>query len=110
MTDELPERSYSAFVPVLILAIAFLVSYSIQLYAVISERSSVNAQIQQAMPNIPQAQAYREHYINLINDLLKTSQGGNANATQIVNELKRAGILRERPAGAAGTNAAPANP
>lgn len=106
MNDELPERSYSAFWPLVILLAAFLVSYAVQLYAVITTRSQAATRLEQVLPNIPKAQAAHDRYIALVKDLVATSQK-DQNAATIVTELKRAGILRERPNG---TNAPPATP
>ena len=109
MTDEFHERSYSAFVPMLILTLALLITFAFQLYAVVTTRSQAIHRLEQVMPSIPNAQAAHDRYVALVKDLVATSQK-DQNATLIVTELKRAGILRDRPTAAAGTNAAPANP
>jgi hypothetical protein len=108
MSDENPERSYSAFWPVLILLAAFAVSYFYQLFEVISQRSMIDKQYAQMEPNISKAQAAQDRLVKLMQDLVATS-AKDPNAARIVNEAKQAGIIRERPP-TANTNAAPANP
>lgn len=105
MNDELPERSYSAFWPLTILLVAFVITYAAQLYSVINLRSQTSSRLEQIMPNIPKAQAAHDRYIALVKDLVATS-AKDQNAATVVGELKKAGILRERP----NTNAAPAAP
>jgi hypothetical protein len=109
MTDELPERTFSAFVPVLILLLALTISNGIQVYALLAQRSQVTHQLDQAVPNIPKAQAAHDRLVALLKDLVSTAQAGDTNARTVVMEATQAGIIRQRPASAS-TNAAPANP
>ena len=105
------ERSYSAFWPVLIFLVIALLCYLYQLHAIISQRSAVDQQLQQAQVEVPQAKAAQDRLLALINDLAKTATTGhNENAMRIMNEAKQAGIFSIRPNAPASTNAAPANP
>ena len=108
MSEEYPERSYSAFWPVLILLVAFAISYFYQLFEVISQRSAIDRQYAQLAPDISKAQAAQDRLVALMKDLVATS-AKDPNAARVVQAAKQAGIIRERPA-AASTNAAPANP
>jgi len=114
MSDEISERSYSAFWPVLILVATFTISNFYQLYELLSHKSAVDQQIEQIKPNIPKAQAAHDRLIALLKDVLATAQK-DPNALLVVREATQAGIVRQRPpaAGATtatGTNAATATP
>ena len=110
MSDELSDRSYSAFWPVLILVAAFTISNFYQLYELIAHRSAVKHQIDLGMPNVPKAQAAQDRLVSLLKDLVNTAQK-DPNALQIVREATQAGIVRERPnAPAPSTNAPAASP
>jgi len=108
MSEEYtPERTYSAFWPMLIFLVAFIISSFYQLYEVLEHRSAVNKQYDMESVNLPKAQAAQTQLVSLMNDLLATA-AKDANAAQIVREAKQAGIIRDRAPGS--TNAAPANP
>jgi hypothetical protein len=113
MSDELPERSYSAFWPVLIILAAFVISYSIQLFEVISSRSSIVHQLDLDKPDVtvPNAEAVHQRFGKLVEDLVQTAQK-DPNAALVVRQAIQAGILRVQraPSNANSTNAAPASP
>jgi hypothetical protein len=102
-----PERSYSAFWPVLIFLAAFAISCFYQLYEVSAHRSFLQKQYATAQPDIKKAEDTQARLVALMNDLLTTATK-DTNAAQIIHEAKQAGIIRERQP--ADTNAAPANP
>jgi hypothetical protein len=95
MSDELSDRSYSAFWPVLILVAAFTISNFYQLYELISHKSAVDHQLELGMPNVKNAQAAQDRLVALLKDLVATSPK-DPNALQIVREATQAGIVRER--------------
>jgi hypothetical protein len=114
MSDELSDRPYSAFWPVLILVATFTISNLYQLYELLAHRSAVQQQIEQAKPNIPKAQAAHDRLIALLKDVVATSQK-DQNALLVVREATQAGIIRQRPSGstpppATDTNATTATP
>jgi hypothetical protein len=110
MSDEYPERSYSAFWPVVILLAAFAIFFCVQLYLVIENRSRAVHQLEVNEPNVPKAAAFHDRLTALLKDLIATSQK-DANAATVVREALQAGILRQRAADSAvSTNSAPANP
>jgi hypothetical protein len=102
-----PERSYSAFWPVLIFLAAFAMLSFYQFYEVQAHRSYLQKQFAAAQPEIKKAEDTQSRLVSFMNDLLTTASK-DTNAAQIVHEAKQAGILRERPS--TDTNAAPANP
>jgi hypothetical protein len=106
MSEEYtPERSYSAFWPILIFLTAFAISCFYQLYEVSAHRHYLQTQFSAAQPDIKKAEDTQARLVALMNDLLSTATK-DANAAQIIHEAKQAGIIRERQAG--DTNAAPA--
>jgi len=113
MSDELSDRPYSAFWPVLILVATFTISNVYQLFELLSHRSAVDHQIELATPNIPKAQAAHDRLVALLKDVVATAQK-DPNALQVVREATQAGIIRQRPANPAppptDTNAATATP
>jgi len=113
MSDELSDRPYSAFWPVLILVATFTISNFYQLYELLAHKSAVDQQIEQAKPNIPKAQAAHDRLVALLKDVVATAQK-DQNALQVVREATQAGIIRQRPAGTTppptDTNAATATP
>lgn len=97
------ERSYTAFWPLVIFLVAFVLLTFYQLYGVLAQRSYFNDQYDKAEPNIQKADEARNRLSALVNDLISVSSKDN-NAMQIIREAAQAGIIHQAP----GTNAAPA--
>jgi hypothetical protein len=106
MADEFEEPQYSAFVPILIFLIAFAISGFYQVYEVLLQRDALNTRYNAEAPNISKATDAQNRLVAFMNDLVATA-GKDANAAQIIQEAKQAGIIREN---AKGTNGAPAAP
>jgi hypothetical protein len=97
-----PERpGYSAFWPMLIFLIAFLLSCFYQLAQVFAQRDLISRRYNAEVVNLPKAQDAQNRLVALVNDLVTTS-AKDPNAAQIVQEAKQAGILHDKP-GAAGS-------
>lgn len=106
MSEEYPaERSYSAFWPLAVFLVAFVLLSFYQLYGVLAQRSYFNSQYEKAEPNLPKADEARNRLSALVNDLISISHKDN-NALQILREAAQAGIIHQAPS----TNAAPAAP
>jgi len=107
MSDEIQERRYSGFWPLLIFLVAFVLSNSYQLILVFEQRDALARRYNAEYLNLPKAQDAQNRLVALVNDLVATS-AKDANAAQIIQEAKQAGILHDKAPPA--TSGAPANP
>jgi hypothetical protein len=102
--DPIHEPVFSSFWPLLISILGLIIYFAVQDYYLNRQGAVLNQQLQQASPTISEAQNVSTRYVALMNDLLKTAQKDD-NAMAIVNDCKKAGLIRE-----VNTNAASATP
>jgi hypothetical protein len=110
MSDELEhlpsENNLSTFWPLLILVAGFLIWFGVQDFELNNQRSNLQKQLDAAQPTINEAHNIREHYVNLMKDVLQTAQKDSV-AAQIVKDAIAAGWIHVQPP-AAGTAPVPA--
>lgn len=92
MSTEPTSPSASAFLPVLLLAAAALSWNSFQLVQLLTERSSLQKAIAEQEKPMEQSQKVRKALESLAARTARLAQGGNANATIVVEELRKRGI------------------
>jgi hypothetical protein len=104
MNEQLEERRYSVFWPILIFLVAFAVSSFYQLSQLVSQHELLQRRYTAEAASLPKAQEAQNRLVALINDLVSTS-AKDPNAALVVQEAKQAGILHEKPPAAGSTNA-----
>lgn len=82
----------SAFVPVLLLALAVVGWSGFQLAQLVIERSSLDATIAGQEPQLEQSKKVRAALDSLATRTARLARDGNANATLIVEELRKRGV------------------
>lgn len=112
MSDSLSSR-YSLFIPLVILIGGFVAWFIYQDYLINGQRIHLKDELSHAEPIVGRAQQAKSRFASLVQDIVETGTK-DANAAQIVTQLKKAGILVDRRDStgteAAGTNAAPTAP
>ncbi len=109
MSDEYDNQdsSFTVFWPAVILLSGLLIWSGYQVYAQNSQRAVYNKQFQAALPTLNQASGIQTRYVNLMKDLIQTSQKDQY-AAQIVKEAEASGLIQVKPttapAAAADTN------
>ena len=113
MSDEFeptPENQYSAFWPLLILVVGFLIWFGLQDFALNTQRVAYNTQFQdpQLQKTFNDSRNLTTKYVGLMKDLLQTAQKDPA-AAQIVKDAVTAGLIHVQP-NETNATAAPAAP
>ncbi len=92
MSDDRIPVSRSAFVPGLLLALAVLGWSAFQATQLVMERSNLTAAISTQEPQMEQSRKVRAALESLATRTARLARDGNANATVIVEELRKRGI------------------
>ncbi len=92
MSDERIPVARSAFVPGLLIALAVLGWSAFQATQLVSERSNLTAAISNQEPQMEQSRKIRAAIESLATRTARLARDGNANATVIVEELRKRGI------------------
>jgi hypothetical protein len=107
--DSSSGETHSAFFPSLLLTIAVLAWSLFQTTQLVIERGNLKAAIETQNTQMEQSAKVRTAFESLSTRMVKLARSGNANATLIVEELRRRGITINPDAPAAGAGA-PAQP
>lgn len=83
---------YSPFLPLLLLALALLVTLTFQCFVLVSERETLSATAQRQNEPIEQAQRVRAQLQNLLGGIARLANQGNDNAAALLADLKNRGI------------------
>jgi F0F1-type ATP synthase membrane subunit b/b' len=94
-------QPHSAFVPVLMCALALLAGLGWQTYLLASERDALTAAHAGQQQTVDNASKLRASLDTLAADTQRLADGGNASAALLVAELKKRGITINPKAGAA---------
>ena len=87
-----PEQRHSPFLPLLLLALAMLVTLAFQCFVLISERETLTTTAERQNEPIEQAQRVRAQLQNLLGGAAQLAGQGNDNAAKLLAELKNRGI------------------
>ena len=85
-------RTHSAFAPALLIVLALLSWSGFQTYQLVLERNGFHAIIAGQDTQIEAAQKVRVSLQNLATRTAQVARAGNANATIVVEELRKRGI------------------
>jgi hypothetical protein len=96
MNEQLEERRYSVFWPILIFLVAFAISSFYQLSQLVHQHEVLQQRYTAEAASLPKAQEAQNRLVSLINDLVSTG-AKDPNAALVVQEAKQAGILHEKP-------------
>ena len=86
------DQPHSPFLPLLLLALAVLVTLAFQCFVLISERETLTAAAERQNEPIEQAQRVRTQLQNLLGGAARLAGQGNDNAAELLAELKNRGI------------------
>jgi hypothetical protein len=86
------DQTTSAFLPVLLLAMTALFWNSFQCLQLVTERGNLQTVISEQTPQMEQSRKVREALESLSARTARLAKGGNANATIVVEELRKRGI------------------
>ncbi|MBM4197604.1 MAG: hypothetical protein FJ197_11020 [Gammaproteobacteria bacterium] len=101
MTDETPTgvaramkepAKHSIFLPALLIALAVAGWSAFQTWQLIGERRFLSESMESQQPQIEQSEKVREALQKLSGGLNAIARSGNANATVVVEQLRRQGI------------------
>lgn len=92
MSGEQAQASTSPFVPALLLVVAVLSWNSFQCLQLVNERTSLESAISGQEPQMEQSQKVRAALDSLARRTARLARLGNANATIVVENLRRRGI------------------
>lgn len=96
----------SAFIPALLLALAVVGWAAFQGSQLLVERDNLRNVISEQEPQMEQSKKVRERLESLATRTARLAQAGNANATIIVEQLRKRGITIDAAGGAAAGPAA----
>ena len=85
-----PQRS--AFMPALLLAVAVVGWSAFQTMQLLTERGNLNAAIAEQVPQMEQSKKVRDRLESIATRTARVARSGNANATIIVEQLRKRGI------------------
>lgn len=110
MSAESAPAAAGPFVPGLLLVLAVLCWNAFQCLQLVNERGLLQSAISEQQPKMEQSKKVRDALQSLATRTARLAKGGNANATIIVEELRKRGITIEpdAPAPHPSTEAAPA--
>lgn len=98
------EGNQNAFLPLMLLAIAVIGWSGFQTTQLVIERGKLREAISGQEAQVDQSARLRERMDSLAGRIARLAKGGNANATIIIEELRKRGItLSDQPPPAAGT-------
>ncbi len=92
--DSGSEQRFSSFIPLTIALCGFIAWFFFQDYELNKQRSALNAQLQQALPTISEAENMNQRYLKLITDLDATAKNDDA-AKAILNDMFKQGLISE---------------
>ncbi len=102
-----PDGGRSPFLPLLLLAVAVLGWTTFQTTQLVAERGRLTAGISGQDTQVEQSKKVRERLESLAARTARVARAGNANATLIVEELRRRGVTIDVD-GSTGATAPPA--
>ncbi len=92
--DSGSEQRFSSFIPLTIALCGFIAWFFFQDFELNKQRSNLNAQLQQALPTINEAQNMNQRYLKLIQDLDATAKD-DAAAKSILNDMFKQGLISD---------------
>ena len=92
------QKSYSAFLPILLPTLAILLFAATQLRSTWGVSGKLKAQQTAQIESFDQAQKVRQQLRDLATELQQLADSGNTNAAQIVQKLQQRGVTVTPPA------------
>jgi hypothetical protein len=95
MTDAQTNRSYSVFVPMVLVLVLLLSIMGTQLYERSGQRGALQELIANQQEPLQEAQRVRAQFEGLVTGTARLARNGNPNAQRVQGELQRMGINAE---------------